>query len=171
MKILKTPQEKLASDVIEELKRDPSVVGICIGGSLARNEIRPDSDIDFGVIIESMEEHRFNEEFREGIKVDMSITPVRVLLETTETHPFLLYAAIWEKIVYDPKGILKQVREKLETYFDSHPEIVEFWKEKLALMKAAKMKGETQEGFYSVLDEAEMRFSEEKKISRTFFQR
>jgi predicted nucleotidyltransferase len=168
---LKTHQEKIAAEVIEELKRDPSVVGISIGGSLARNEIRPDSDIDFDVITESVEEHRFNEEFREGIKVDKSITPLRVLLETAETHPFLLYSALWEKIAYDPRGILKEVRDKLVAYFGSHPEIVSFWEEKLNLMRAAKMKGENPEGYRSVLDEAERRFSEDKRISRAFFRR
>lgn len=59
---MKLPQEKVAEDVIEELKRNPSVVGIGVSGSLARNEIRPDSDIDFGVITESDEEHQFIEE-------------------------------------------------------------------------------------------------------------
>jgi predicted nucleotidyltransferase len=168
--MMKTLHEKIAEDVIEELQNDSSVLGICVGGSLARDEIRPDSDIDFGVITESGESHQFIEKLREGIKVDMSITPLRVLLETVDTHPFLLYLALLEKIVYDPKGTLKQVRDKLETYFDGHPEIVEFWKEKLELYKAAKMKGEVPQGLRSVLDEAERRFSEDKKVSRIWFQ-
>ena len=167
---MKTLHEKIAEEVIEELRNDSSVVGICVGGSLARDEIRPDSDIDFGVITESGEAHQFVEEFREGIKVEMSITPLRVLLETVDTHPFLLYLSLVEKIVYDPKGILKQVRDKLEVYFEDHPEIVEFWKEELELYKTAKMKGAAFKGFYSVLDEAERRFSEDKKVTRIWFQ-
>lgn len=162
-------QEKIAEEVVEELKRDSSVVGIEICGSLARGEIRPDSDIDFGVISESVEKHQFIEEFREGIKVDMSITPLKLLLEMVETHPFLLYDALLSEIVHDPMGILKQTRDRLETYFEKHPEIVSFWKEKLELYTAAKKNGETPEGYRSVLDEAERRFSKDKKISRSFF--
>jgi predicted nucleotidyltransferase len=169
--MMKTLQEEIAEEVVEEFKKDSSVVGIEICGSLARGEIRTDSDIDIEVISENIEKHQFMEEFRQGVKVDISTTPLGVILESVETHPFLLYVSLLTKIVYDPKGILKQIRDRLELYFDHHPEIVAFWEEKLSLMKAAKMKGEEQEGFRSVLDEAEMKFSEGKGISRAFFQR
>ncbi|MHA2064362.1 MAG: nucleotidyltransferase domain-containing protein [Candidatus Thorarchaeota archaeon] len=169
--MMSTHQETIADEVIKELKRDRSVVGILICGSLARNEIRPDSDIDFDVITDDDKEHVFVEEFRGGIKVDISIMPLKLLLESVETHPFLLYSALWEKIAYDPKGILKQIRDRLEVYYDAHPEIVEFWKEKLDSMKEAKMRGEQPEGYRLVLDEAEMRFSDGKKGPRIFFRR
>ena len=168
MKIL---QEKIAEEVIEELKNDPSVVGIEIAGSLARGDIRPDSDIDFGVTSESIETHQFIEEYRSGIKIDMSIEPLNMVLQSIETHPFLWYTTILSKIVYDPKGYLKQIHDRLEEYFENHPEIVEFWETKRSQLKAAKMRGEEQEGFRSVLDEAEMKFSKEKRITRKFFQR
>lgn len=91
--------------------------------------------------------------------------------ENFSTHPFLLYSSQWVKIVFNPRGILKQIRDGLEAYFNKHPEIVSFWKEKLDLYTATKIKGETPEGYRSVLDEAERRFSEGKKVSRSFFQR
>jgi len=42
--MMKTLQEKIAQEVIAELKQDSSIVGIQVCGSLARGEIRPDSD-------------------------------------------------------------------------------------------------------------------------------
>ncbi len=167
--MMKTLQEKIAEEIVGELKRDSSVVGIEICGSLARGEIKPHSDIDIEVTSESVEMHQFIEEFRGEIKVDMSITPLEVLLESVETHPFLLYSSMCVKIVYDLRGILKQIRDRLEIHFDRHPEIVNFWEEKLDLYLAAKTKGEEPEGYRSVLDEAELRFSNDKKISRSFF--
>ncbi|MHA2027495.1 MAG: nucleotidyltransferase domain-containing protein [Candidatus Thorarchaeota archaeon] len=169
--MMKTLQEEIAEEVVEELKKDPSVVGIEIAGSLARGDIRPDSDIDFGVISERIETHQFTEEYRRGIKIDMSFEPLGILLQSVETHPFLLYTTLMSRIVYDPKGILRQMHDRLENYFENHPEIVEFWENKLSQLKAAKMKGEEWEGYRSVLDEAEMKFSEEKRITRNFFQR
>jgi hypothetical protein len=169
--MMKTLQEEIAEEVVEELKKDPSVVGIEIAGSLARGDIRPDSDIDFGVISERIETHQFTEEYRRGIKIDMSFEPLGILLQSVETHPFLLYTTLMSRIVDDPKGILRQMHDRLENYFENHPEIVEFWENKLSQMKAAKMKGEEWEGYRSVLDEAEMKFSEEKRITRNFFQR
>ncbi|MHA2079243.1 MAG: nucleotidyltransferase domain-containing protein [Candidatus Thorarchaeota archaeon] len=169
--MMKTLQEEIAEEVVEELKKDPSVVGIEIAGSLARGDIRPDSDIDFGVISERIETHQFTEEYRRGIKIDMSFEPLGILLQSVETHPFLLYTTLMSRIVDDPKGILRQMHDRLENYFENHPEIVEFWENKLSQLKAAKMKGEEWEGYRSVLDEAEMKFSEEKRITRNFFQR
>ncbi|MHA2264481.1 MAG: nucleotidyltransferase domain-containing protein [Candidatus Thorarchaeota archaeon] len=169
--MMKTLQEEIAEEVVEELKKDPSIVGIEIAGSLARGDIGPDSDIDLGVISESAKQHRFIEEFRGETKVDKGIIPLNVLLESVETHPFLFYTSLLSKIVHDPKGIVRQVHDKLAIYFENHPEIVAFWDEKLLRKKAAKMKGEEQEGYRSVLDEAEMRFSKEKPITRKFFQR
>ena len=165
--MMKTLKDEIAEEVIEEFKKDSSVVGIEICGSLARGEIRADSDIDIEVISENIEKHQFIEEFRQGIKVDISTTPLRVILESVETHPYLHYTSLLTKIVFDPKGILKQIRDRLDLYFDHHPEIAAFWEEKLSQMKAAKMNGEEQEGYRSVLDEAEMKFSDGKGISRT----
>jgi predicted nucleotidyltransferase len=169
--MMKTLQEKIAEDVVEELKKDPFVVGIEIAGSLARGDIRPESDIDLGVISESIETHQFIEEYRREIKIDMSIEPLSIFLQSVETHPFLLYTSFLSRIAYDPKGFLRLIHDKLEDYFENHPEIVEFWEDKLGQMKAAKMKGEEQEGYRSVLDKAEMKFSEGKRITRKFFQR
>ena len=168
---MKSHQEVLAEKIVEELKEDPSVVGIEICGSLVRGEIRPDSDIDFGVTSIAVDAHQFIEEFREGIKVEMEIMPLEVLLESVETHPFLLYLTLTSKILYDPKRIIKQVRERLDLYFRDHPEIVSFWKEKIALYTITKARGEIPVGYRSVLDEAELRFSESKSITRNFFQR
>ena len=167
---MKSHQEVLAEKIVEELKEDPSVVGIEICGSLVRGEIRPDSDIDFGVTSVAIDTHQFTEEFREGIKIEMELMPIEVLLESVETHPFLLYLTLTSKILYDPRGILKQVRERLDIYFRNHPEIVSFWKQKIALYIATKARGEVPVGYRSVLDEAELRFSKSKSITRRFFQ-
>nr|KXH70602.1 MAG: hypothetical protein AM325_15710 [Candidatus Thorarchaeota archaeon SMTZ1-45] len=168
---METLQEKIAEEVVEELKKDPSIVGIEIAGSLVTGDIRPDSDVDLGVISESIETHQFIEEYRRGIKIDMSVEPLNMVLQSIETYPFLWYTTILSRIAYDPQGFLRQIHDRLEDYFENHPEIVEFWEDKLDQMKAAKMRGEEQEGYRSVLDEAEMKFSEEKRITRKFFQR
>jgi len=166
---LNTPQEEIADEVIKELMKDPSIVGIEIAGSLASGDIRLDSDIDLGVISESIETHQFIEEHRRGIKIDISFEPLNMVVQSIETHPFLWYTTILSRIVYDPKCHLRQIHDKLEEYFENHPEVVEFWEDKRSQLKAAKMRGEEQEGYRSVLDEAEIKFSEERRITRNFF--
>ncbi|MBD3313465.1 hypothetical protein GF345_03415, partial [Candidatus Woesearchaeota archaeon] len=114
-------QQKIADEIIEEQKKDGSVVAINIFGSVALGLERPDSDVDIEIISSKAEEWQLIKKERYGIKIDLEIWPKDKLLERIEDYPFLSYVFLKEKTVYDPEGFMKGIMDILRKYFDKHP--------------------------------------------------
>jgi len=165
----KTLQEEVAEEIIIELKKDPSVIGIEIAGSLARGEIRSDSDVDFGVTSTTAEKDKLVSKTLKGIKVDIWINPVSVLKKVIEEYPYLFGLPSMYIIVYDPKNILSEAYEIMQDYYQNHPEVAQFWEKELDLHRLRRQAGIKSKNFYRVLDEAEIRFSNKKKVTRDFY--
>jgi len=165
----KSIQQKIVDEIIEEQKKDPSVIAINIFGSVTLGLERPDSDVDIEIISAKAKKWQLIKKERYGIKIDFEIWPKDKLLERIEKYPFLSYVFLEEKIVYDPEGFMKKIINKLKRYFDKHPEVVEFWEQKYKTMREAKNKGKQPENPLKVYDEAEIKFSAEHKVTRNFF--
>jgi hypothetical protein len=97
------------------------------------------------------------------------ICPKEHLLHQFEKYPYLCHDYLSEKIIYDPKGFMKDLKKKLKGYFDKHPGVVEFWENKLKIMKENKAKGQDMKDAIKSYDEAEILFSDEHKVTRDFF--
>lgn len=161
--------QKIINEIVEEQKKDPSIIAINIFGSLAQGLERPDSDIDIEVVSTKEKEWRLIKQEKGGIKIDFEMWPKDKLSERIEKYPFLSYLFLKQKTVYDPEDFMKKIMGKLKNYFDEHPEIAEFWEKKLKVMRETKDKGEKPEDPMKVYDEAEIRFSKEHKVTRDFF--
>jgi predicted nucleotidyltransferase len=100
---------------IEKLKKRKNVLGIFLAGSFARNEAHPFSDVDLFVLV------------KRGIKQRLS-DPWQLFRITYLTEKELrkrFWRRDWifsrclilsSKILYDPKGILKRIKEEAKKY-------------------------------------------------------
>jgi predicted nucleotidyltransferase len=139
-------------------------------GSLARGEETEGSDVDIEVVSEDAQEWEFRQtEQRYGIPIDLVICPKDHLLDQVERYPYLCYEYLRERIIYDPDGFMTRIRDRLEPYFDNHPEIVAFWEEKLRIVRENKARGEDAKNAVESYDEAEILFSDEHRVTRDFF--
>ena len=162
--------QKIVNEIVAEYKKDKSTLSITLFGSLARGEEREDSDVDIEIVSEDAKKWELKQDDeRYRIKIDLVICPKKHLLHQVEKYPYLCHDYLSEKIIYDPKGFMKDLKEKLKGYFDKHPEVVEFWEKKLKIMKENKAKGQDPKDAIKSYDESEILFSDEHKVTRDFF--
>ncbi len=164
-----TIQRKIVNEIVEKYKRKPEIIAITLFGSVAKGEERKDSDLDIEIISRSAKKWRLLKRKKYGIDMDLVICPKKHLLDQIKKYPYLCYDYLFEKIIYDPKGFMKDIKKKLKKYFDEHPEVIEFWEDKLKIMKENKAKGQDPKDAIKSYDEAEIKFSKEHKVTRNFF--
>ena len=162
--------QKIVKEIVEEYKDKKGTVAITLFGSLARGEERPSSDVDIEIISEDIKDWKLKQdEEKYGINIDLVLCPKRHLIHQVKNYPYLCYDYLHEKIIYDPKGFMKDIKNKLKEYFDTHPEVVKFWEGKLKIMRENKAKGQDPKDAMKSYDEAEIKFSNEQKVTRNFF--
>ncbi len=159
--------QKILREIVEEKRKDPSVVAISVFGSVARGEEKEDSDIDLEIVSTEEKGWRIFQKEREGISVTYEMWPEQKFLERVRQYPFLSYCYVKEKIVYDPKQILQGVVNQLRIYFSKHPEVVQFWEDKYKEIREAKSRRVSISPI-DVYDEAEIEFSGSHSVTRDF---
>ncbi len=164
-----TIQRKIVNEMVEEYKRKSGIIAITLFGSLARGDEGAKSDVDIEIISKSAKKWKLLKRKKYGIDIDLVICPKKNLLDQIKKYPYLCYDYLFEKIIYDPEDFMKDIKKKLKKYFDGHSEVVEFWEDKLRIMKENKEKGQDPKDAIKSYDEAEVKFSKEHKITRSFF--
>ena len=161
--------QKIVNEIVEKYQKGKSTVAIALFGSLARGKERPDSDVDIEIILDDAEKWELLKKKKYGLNIDLVLCPKKHLLHQMEKYPYLCYDYLSEKIIYDPKGFMEEVKKKLNVYFNNHPEIAKFWEDNLKIMKENKAKGQDLKDAIKSYDEAEILFSDEHKVTRDFF--
>ena len=165
--------KKIIKEAVDEKKKDPKVVSILLFGSLARGTAHKKSDVDIEIIYDGGR-YRDISEKRYGIKVDFEFWPKNKLLKRIEKYPFLSYPYLEEKILYDPTGFAKEIKDKLRAYFKKNPAALREWKKwtkkylefkKKGIERADMEKIKECKDFY---DKLEIKFSKEHKVTRGF---
>lgn len=165
--------KKIIKEVIKEKKKDPKVVSILLYGSITRGTFHKDSDVDIEIIYEGGK-YKDTCEFRYGIKVDFEFWPKKKLLNRIKKYPYLSYPYLEEKILFDPGGIAKEIKQTLKRYFKENPEAKKAWEEWLKkylelkrkrIQRTDKEKIKSCNDFY---DQLEIKFSKEHKVTRDF---
>ncbi len=160
---------RIINELVERFRDDNSVVAISLFGSWAKSSGRRKSDIDIEILSKSANKWQLSQEEKYGVRIDIVVVPHDHFLRQTETHPFLCYNYLSEKILHDPYGIMAKARADLEAYFSSHPEIVEYWENDLEAMRDKKKRGvHRMKDIIWAYDQAELRFSKDHTISRDF---
>jgi Nucleotidyltransferase domain len=106
------PLAALAADAVEGLKVLPNVIGLCVIGSVARGDDRPDSDIDLLVIVRERQTPNglLNElpgHLRERRLSLICKSQDALAQMARDGSLFLAHARIEGQTVYDPHGLLR----------------------------------------------------------------
>lgn len=160
---------KIVQEFLERFREDLNVIGMRIVGSVGRGEERDDSDVDLEVIRDDRDDWQWEKQEKYGIKVDFVISSKSHLEMQFREHPYLCFIDLDKRIIYDPTGFLERHTRRIKTYMDAHPNVLKFWKEEFKLMREAKTRGEKQKGLIPLFDKAEERFSEKRRVTRTYF--
>ena len=168
--MLPDQREKLLGNVLNDLKNDKDVIGIYLGGSLAKGNDDIYSDIDLHIIVTPETKADFiknkrkrpakwgNVLFFEGL----ANTPVIVThfdcfvkVDTFYKEPADLEPSIWLKglkVLYDPKGIVQKVlNQSSEMKYLPTAEEVEVWRGKmLAFIHETYRAVMRKESYYSL---------------------
>ena len=167
---MKPLHHRIVDDLVEEYRENPGTVAIALFGSLARGEEKDTSDVDIEIVTTNAHEWELRQyEHPSGIRVDLVICPKEHLISQVERYPYLCYDYLHERILYDPQGFMAAIKSRLEPYFADHPEVVQFWEEKLRIMRALKASGQDPKNAVESYDEAEILFSDEYRVTRDFF--
>jgi predicted nucleotidyltransferase len=148
---LKLPERRdmLLKNALDDLTNDPEVLGVYLGGSLAKGNDDLYSDIDLHIIVSSEKKAEFISKKRERPKKwgtvlyfeGPSYTPVVVThfdcfvkIDTHYKVPNELQPSIWLhglKALYDPKGIIEKVfNESNKLTYKPTSEDIEVWRGK-----------------------------------------
>jgi len=165
--------KKIITEIVEEKKKDARALAILLFGSVARGTAHKESDVDIEIIYEGGK-YKDTYEFRYGIKVDFEFWSKKKLLNRVKKYPFLSYPYLEEKILYDPQGIAKKIKQNLKRYFKKNPKAKKIWEEWLKDYLKLKKKGvkrtdkEIIKSCKDFYDKLEIQFSKEHKVTRDF---
>ena len=152
----KLPHKKIVKELAEKYIKDKNVIGIYVFGGLAKNKITKNSDIDIEIIFrKKAKKYELINKTIQEVRIDLSLfREDQFIKEFTET-PYLAYAALDYKILYDPRGTLKKSLLNIKKYFSKNPEILKFWKDKEKAWKTAKKQGKkgTAENYFDIMEE------------------
>ena len=109
---------KSAYTVAESFKDDPRVLGIAIGGSVAKNVVWKHSDLELGIVVdERIKEYEYFN-FIEGLGVEIIQIKKSDIIDFTDNFtqpdekllkfPIQIYKC---RIIYDPQNIIKPFKE------------------------------------------------------------
>jgi len=163
---MKLPHQKIIKELENKYKSDKNVIGIYIFGRLAKGKAIPTSDIDIEVIFKKRKKayELVNKKIK-GVPIDLSLFREDQFIKEFTKYPYLAYAALKYKILYDPKRILKKHLTQIKKYFQKNPELKKFWQEKEKKWKKAKKKGEkgTAENYFDIMEELKKKMEKSLK--------
>ena len=161
-------RQRIIREVVKEKKKDPKVVAILLFGSMARGNHNKKSDIDIEIVSNKDALRREFKEKRHGIVVDFEIWPKEKLIKRIDNYPFLSYPYLEEKILFDPTGLVKEIKRKLNKYFKEHNDVLKAWKKWEKKYLENKKLGKKQKEVKKFYDELELKFSDSHNITRNF---
>ncbi|MAG45667.1 MAG: hypothetical protein CMH63_02770 [Nanoarchaeota archaeon] len=161
--------QKIIDEIVKKYKKDRKTIAINLFDSLMEGKERPDSDVDIEIVSNRFRKWVLTKSKKYGIIVEIVKCPKKHLFYQIEKYPYLCYEYLRDKILYDPKGFMKDVKKELKLYFNKNTKIAKFWEDELEIMRKNKAKGKDLKNAKQVYDEAEILFSDEHKVTRDFF--
>lgn len=105
---------RVLEGLFEDARRDPSVSGLLLTGSVARQDALPGTDIDVRYFVRSERSPSFVREFRDGLLVEQAFTDEGSALATLSEQPMNVYAYRDGRILYDVDGTLPRLRAEAD---------------------------------------------------------
>lgn len=119
----------VAADAVQALKALPNVIGLCLIGSVARGDDRPDSDVDILVVLR---EHQTPNELLAELPQDLQGRRLSLICKSRgalsrlaqDGSLFLAHARMEGRVAYDPEGALRGAfRVSAQTPLDTSREL------------------------------------------------
>lgn len=143
----------LVPGIVERIRRTGLECGIVLVGSVSQGTERPESDVDFFVVM--TEEGELNipntkiiheekgmqliETHVEGITVHFAFYPADSFGKALDEEPHVYYPFIHGVILSDPAGIAKRYQEIARDYFDKNPRLVDAWEKQLEKVRRHRL--------------------------------
>jgi predicted nucleotidyltransferase len=97
---------KLLDSLMAEMKREPSIIGVMLQGSVARGDYHTGSDLDLLVLVADGQGKGLVSEQIDGILVERHYRDEATLRHRFERRPAIAYGLVEGRILYDPQGRL-----------------------------------------------------------------
>jgi predicted nucleotidyltransferase len=137
--VLSMKHEAILNRLVSEAYDDTNVSGFLVFGSVATGTQREDSDIDVITVFQSSKPSSgIQNRILEGIKVGEIFFTYGVLVTSVETVPYLLHPLGKAKLLLDRNGTVEPLLDRIRSYFEANPGLVEQWDEYYALLKEEK---------------------------------
>lgn len=112
--------ENLVRGLMATARADDEIIGLLLTGSLARGDALPGTDIDVRCILADGGGRPFEQTMRDGVLVECGYADVASAQARLESHPMNVYAYLDGRILYDPRGVLEQLRQRAQQRFDTY---------------------------------------------------
>jgi len=147
----RTELQNWANQYTKELAEKSGVLGVVIGGSLARGQEWRHSDLEVGILVEERDESLpyFNVNAGRGVEIiQLILSQIEEQIkqvEAEDTTPVANWPIqLWKcRIVYDPRGILEQFKRQFDTLLFTN-EVIEKRVEYLRLKIKDSLAGANQ---------------------------
>jgi predicted nucleotidyltransferase len=134
-----TLQEEVLKKVVKQATCDDNLLGILLFGSLASGTHTWRSDIDLIFVYQDCQPASgVANIIVDGVMVQYFFTSCATLVENQEKVPYLLHLFCDAQILFDRRGTFTTLVERIEAYFDAHPDVKEEWTRIEALHKVEK---------------------------------
>ena len=148
-------QDIIVKNLIKKYRSQRNVIGIYIFGSLAKGNAHQNSDVDIEIIFKKGKKpYELKKKVIDKIQVDLSCYDQNQFIKDFSKYPYLQYAALNYKILYDPEGIIKKQLKEIKKYFKENPKLTNFWQEKEKNWKLAKKQGKKgeAENYFDIME-------------------
>lgn len=111
---------RVIEGLVENAKQDPTLSGLLLTGSIARQDALPGTDIDVRYFGRSERPPSFDRGFRDELLVEQTFTDERSALATLNENPMHVYAYLDGRVLYDTDGTLPWLRAEADRVFRNY---------------------------------------------------
>jgi predicted nucleotidyltransferase len=119
--------KKLVETILNDCMAKDEIIGLMLIGSVARGDAYPDSDLDLYFLLENGYNKHFHSEIRENTLIEYKYADFNQVQLNFDKNPMELYSFLDGKILFDNKGLLKQLvqiaQQKYKNYSISENKI------------------------------------------------
>lgn len=112
--------QDLLQEIIEEARKQEEVIGMLLTGSVARGDALPGSDLDIRFILTPGLKREFQSQSRQGVLVEQGYADVATAQSNLEANAMDVYAYLDGRILFDPQGVLAQLKEQAQKRFETY---------------------------------------------------
>jgi hypothetical protein len=112
--------QTLLQEIIDEASQQPDIIGILLTGSVARGDALPGSDLDLRFLLTPGSSRPFSTEWRQGILVERGYADISKARRKLESNPMEIYGYLDGHILFDPQGVLADLREQARQRFAAY---------------------------------------------------